>query len=150
MARYLSLAAFAAMVAVASSFGAMFMPDAWYGALDKPAWTPPGWVFGPVWTVLYVMIALAGWRAWQAEGASPAIGAWCVQLVLNAAWSFLMFGRKDISFALADIVLLWLAIVVFIILIRKSSQVAAGLFVPYLAWVTFAALLNFEIWRLNP
>ena len=148
--KYLSLAVFAVLVAIAAQVGATFEPGGWYAALGKPAWTPPGWVFPIAWTVLYVMIALAGWYAWRAAGAGTAVTFWFAQLVLNALWSYLMFGRHDITAALIDIGVLWLAIVVFIVVVRRQSAVAAWLFVPYLAWVTFAAALNFEVWRLNP
>lgn len=150
MSKYLALAIFAALTAAASAFGAMFMPDAWYAALAKPAFTPPSWLFGPVWTVLYVMIAIAGWQAWKADGLGLPVAVWIVQMLLNGAWSFLMFGQKNIGLALVDIVALWIAIAAFIVLVRDESRASAVLFVPYLAWVSFAAALNFEIWRLNP
>ncbi len=149
MSKYLSLAVFAGLVVIASQFGATFGPDAWYAALAKPAWTPPGWLFPIAWTILYVMIALAGWYAWRALGFGTAVVIWVVQLCLNAAWSYLMFGRKDIAAALVDVGLLWVAILAFILVVRSSSRTAAWLFVPYFAWVTFAAALNFEVWRLN-
>ncbi len=148
--KYLSLAVFAAFVAIAAQVGATFEPGGWYAALAKPAWAPPGSVFPIAWTILYVMIALAGWFAWRAAGTGLAVSVWLVQLVLNALWSYLMFGRHDITAALIDIGLLWLAILAFIVVVRRASTVAAWLFVPYLAWVTFAAALNFEVWRLNP
>jgi benzodiazapine receptor len=149
MSRVVSLLAFLAAVAATATFGAQFEPGAWYAGLAKPAWTPPGWVFGPVWTVLYVLIAIAGWLVWQVEGVGAALSAWIVQLIFNAVWSLLMFGAHAIAAALVDIVLLWLAIAVFIFLAWQVSRPAALIFVPYWAWVTYAAALNFEIWRLN-
>lgn len=143
------LGVFIAAVAAAAAFGAMFMPGAWYAELVKPAWTPPNAVFGPVWTVLYVMIAVAGWLAWQA-GARAALAAWVVALALNAAWSWLFFGRQLIGVALADITLLWCAIALFIGLAWKPARWAAVLFIPYLLWVGYASALNLQIWRLNP
>lgn len=150
ISKYVSLAVFAGLVVAAAQFGATFSPDAWYAALAKPAWTPPDWVFPVAWTILYVMIALAGWYAWRAAGFGAAVVLWLLQLAANAAWSYLMFGRKDITAALIDIGVLWVAILAFILAVRGASRIAAWLFVPYLAWVTYAAALNFEIWRLNP
>lgn len=150
MPKYMSLAVYAALTVAASLFGSTFMPDAWYAALAKPAWTPPNWLFGPVWTALYVMIALAGWFAWRAAGMSAPVVFWGVQMALNGMWSYLMFGQKNITLALVDIVGVWLAVAAFILTARPVSTKAAALFVPYLAWVSFAAALNFEIWRLNP
>lgn len=150
MQRLVALAIFAGLTVAASSFGATFRPGPWYEALVKPDWTPPPWVFGPVWTVLYVMIALAGWLAWRASGLGALVALWLLQLIFNAAWSYLMFGRNDITLALADIGAMWLAIAAFIIVAARQNKVAALLFVPYFAWVSYAAALNFEIWRLNP
>jgi tryptophan-rich sensory protein len=139
-----------AAVMAAATIGSSFLPGEWYQALAKPSWTPPNWLFAPVWTVLYVMIGFAGWLVWRAEGASPAVAIWIVQLGLNAAWSWVMFGLHYIGAALGVIAVLWLAILLFIVTARRTSGTAAALFVPYLAWVSFAAALNFEIWRLNP
>ena len=141
---------FMAAVMAAATIGSSFLPGEWYQALAKPSWTPPNWLFAPVWTVLYVMIGFAGWLVWRAEGASPAVAIWIVQLGLNAAWSWVMFGLHHIGAALGVIAVLWLAILLFIVTARRISGTAAALFVPYLAWVSFAAALNFEIWRLNP
>lgn len=140
---------FMAVVMAAASIGSLFLPGEWYQALAKPAWTPPNWLFAPVWSVLYIMIAFAGWLVWDTEGSTPAVANWIVQLGLNAAWSWVMFGLHNISAALGVIAVLWLAIVLFIITARRTSKVAAALFVPYLAWVSYATALNFEIWRLN-
>src|SRR5690606_14134230 len=104
-----------AVVAV-GAFGAWFEPGEWYAALEKPAWTPPGWVFGPVWTVLYVLIAVAGWLVWRAVGMGATLAAWIVQLVFNGAWSFAMFGAHQIGLAMIISLMLWLAIVAFMVL----------------------------------
>ena len=149
MSKYASLAVFAAMTVAASLFGTNFRPDAWYAALNKPGWTPPDWLFGPVWTVLYVMIALAGWYAWRTLGVSAAVVVWVVQMGLNGLWSFLMFGQKDITLALVDIVVLLALILAFIGLTWRSVTTAAVLFVPYAVWVAFATALNFALWQLN-
>ena len=149
MKRYTALFVFLALVGAASATGAVHEPGPFYAALVKPAWTPPDAIFAPVWAVLYVMIALAGWIVWRAQGLGAALWVWLVQLALNSAWPWLMFGRKQINFAMFDIAALWLAIVVFIILAWRVRRSASLLFVPYLAWVSFAAALNFAILHLN-
>jgi tryptophan-rich sensory protein len=143
------LAVFAALVVLAAYTGAQFLPGDWYAALNKPTWTPSNWVFPVVWPILYVIIAVAGWLAWRAAGWSPAIIVWGVGLFFNGLWSYLMFGRHEISIALADIALLWLAIVAFIAAAWHVERRASYLYLPYLAWVSFAAALNFVIWRMN-
>lgn len=147
--RFVALAVFAGLVVVTAQFGATYQPGSWYQGLAKPAFTPPSWLFPIAWTTLYVMIGLAGYFAWKADGLGAAVGVWLLQLILNAAWSYVMFGRHDIGLALADIAALWLSIAAFIWLTWNRSRIAAMLFVPYLAWVSFAAVLNFEVWRLN-
>ena len=149
MTKYLSLIPFIILVLAAASTGAQFMPGAWYAALNKPAWTPPDWLFPVAWTVLYLMIAIAGWLAWRAGGVGPAIIIWTVGLALNALWSYLMFGRHDITLALVDVALLWVATAAFIVASWQLAPTAAYLFIPYLLWVSFAAALNLEVWRLN-
>ena len=133
--------------------GAFFMPGAWYESLDKPSWQPPNWLFGPVWTVLYIMIAVSGWLVWQ-ERATHAMAlpmiVYGVQLVLNFLWSALFFGAKRMDWALAEVVMLWLSIVATILVFYPISATAAYLLLPYLAWVSFAAFLNFTMLRLNP
>jgi translocator protein len=147
--RYGSLLVFLALVFGAAYFGMNYLPGPFYAALQKPTWTPPNEVFAPVWTVLYVMIAVAGWIAWRAQGFGPLLWLWLLQLVLNGAWSYLMFGEKQIVPAMVDIIALWAAIGAFIVVAWPVRRSAALLFVPYFLWVTFAAVLNFEIWRLN-
>jgi translocator protein len=149
MTKYLSLLPFIGVVVAAAVSGALFMPGAWYASLNKPSWTPPDWLFPIAWTVLYFMIAVAGWLAWKAEGIGPAIVIWGMGLVFNALWSYLMFGRHDIGLALIDVVALWLATAAFIWFTWDIEPTAAYLFIPYLAWVSFASALNFEVWRLN-
>ncbi|HML28104.1 MAG TPA: tryptophan-rich sensory protein [Hyphomicrobium sp.] len=144
-----SLIVFAGLVVLAASSGASFMPGEWYAALSKPEWTPPNWVFPVAWTILYILIAVAGWLAFRAGGWTPAILAWSVGLVLNALWSYLMFGRHEIALALVDLCALWVMIVVFIIAAWPLSRSASYLFLPYWAWVTFAGALNFAVWQMN-
>ncbi len=128
------------------------MPGEWYAQLSKPAWNPPNWIFGPVWTALYLMMAVAAWRIWRLGGFGgqrrPLI-LFFIQLALNAAWSPLFFGLKEPGLAFAEILVLWLAIVLTIAAFRRADRLAAGLLVPYLAWVSFASVLNFTLWRMN-
>ena len=149
MTKYASLIVFLALVAAAAYTGMNYLPGPFYEALQKPAWTPPDTVFPPVWAALYVLIAIAGWIAWRAQGFGPLLWLWLLQLALNAAWSYLMFGEKQISPALFDIGALWLAILAFIIAAWPVRRSAALLFIPYFLWVSYAAALNYEIWRLN-
>ena len=157
MKRVALLLLFIAIVAAAAYTGARYLPGAWYASLAKPAWTPPNWLFGPVWTAIYLMIAVAGWLVWQSEEDAPATndgqgaakGLWIAQLALNAAWSPTMFGAQHIGLALVIIGLMWLAIAAFIATTWSRRRIAAWLFVPYLAWVAYASALNFAIWRLN-
>jgi tryptophan-rich sensory protein len=147
--KYIDLFVFLALVAAAAYFGMTYESGPFYAALQKPTWTPPNTWFAPVWTMLYVMIALAGWIAWRAQGFGPLLWLWLLQLCLNGAWPYLMFGEKQITSALMDIAALWLAILAFIFVAWPVRKSASLLFVPYLLWVSFATALNFEIWRLN-
>jgi benzodiazapine receptor len=124
----------------------------WYPSLVKPALTPPDWVFGPVWTAIYVMMAIAAWLVWRQAGFANARGPlllYLTQLTLNAIWSVLFFGLKNPRLAAAEIVVLWIAILATLISFRRRSIGAALLLAPYLAWVTFAAVLSFQIANLN-
>lgn len=150
MKSLLSPLVFLALVGAAALTGMQYLPGPWYEALIKPDWTPPKWVFPPAWTVLYILIAIAGWRVYEKEGFSQALIVWAISLQINAAWSVIMFREHQIGLAAVDIVALWLSIVVFIALTWRSNRLASLLFVPYLAWVTYAAALNIAIWQLNP
>ena len=125
----------------------------WYKTLDKPWFTPPNWLFGPAWITLYAIMGVASYLVWRQGWDRPevrlALVAYAVQLALNAAWSPIFFGLRSPGPALAVIVALWLAIAATTFAFSRVSWWAAGLMVPYLAWVTYAAALNFEIWRLN-
>ena len=124
----------------------------WYRTVMKPDWNPPNWVFGPVWTMLYVLMGISAWLIWRPDGFKKAtlpLTLFAVQLVLNVAWSWLFFGMNQIGWAVVDIVLLWLAIAATAITFFRRSQPAGWLLLPYLAWGTFATVLNFTIWRLN-
>ncbi|HSM95449.1 MAG TPA: TspO/MBR family protein [Rhizomicrobium sp.] len=149
----LALSSFIVACFLAAATGAFFRPGEWYERLRKPSWRPPNRLFAPVWTILYVMIAVSGWLVWREAGFAGAalpLAVYAVQLVLNALWTPLFFGlhRPDLGFA--DIVLVWLSIVATIVLFLPIQAGAALLLVPYLAWVTFASALNFAVWRLNP
>jgi tryptophan-rich sensory protein len=136
----------------ASAVGALFVPGEWYAGLKKPAWTPPNWVFGPVWAALYTMMGVAAWLVWKRGGFAAQrrpLLLFLLQLALNAAWTPLFFGLHSPRLAFVEIVLLWLAIAATLTAFRRVSRVAAWLLVPYLAWVSFAAVLNFALWRLN-
>lgn len=124
--------------------------DGWYRTLAKPWWNPPDWVFGPVWTVLYIMMAVAAWLVWKTgDRVGPALTLFFVQLALNLAWTFIFFSAEQPGLALVEIVFLWLS-VLFTMLAFFGRQTTAGwLFVPYLAWVSFAGILNLAIWWLN-
>ena len=137
----------------AASLGAFFMPGEWYTMLKKPSWNPPAWIFGPVWSSLYTMMAVAAWLVWKRGGFAAQrrpLRLFLVQLALNGAWSPLFFGLHWPGVAFAEILLLWLAILTTLRAFRPVSRVAAWLLAPYLAWVTFAAVLNFMLYRLNP
>jgi benzodiazapine receptor len=126
--------------------------ESWYAKLSKPTWTPPGWVFGPVWSLLYLSMAVAAWLVWRQAGFPKAawpMAVFGLQLALNAAWSGLFFGLHSPGLAFVDIVLLWCAILSTLVVFRHHSAAAGWLLVPYLAWVTFAAILNLAIWRMN-
>ncbi|MDH3241556.1 MAG: tryptophan-rich sensory protein [Alphaproteobacteria bacterium] len=124
----------------------------WYPTLAKPAFTPPDWLFGPMWTILYLLMAVAGWRIWRrssAPGRAAALTAYGIQLGLNLGWSFLFFGFRLIGLALAEIALLLVAVAVTTALFWRIDRPASLLFLPYLLWLGYAAALNAALWRLN-
>lgn len=139
----------------AAALGGLASADAgdFYRDLVRPSWAPPGWLFGPVWSVLYALMAVAAWLVWRLRGFAGARGALLVflaQLAANALWTWLFFAWRLGGFAFAEILLLWALIVVNIGLFWRISRVAAALLLPYLAWVSFAAVLTLSAWRLNP
>ena len=138
-----------AMLAIGFASAWLSPPGEWYAALSKPSFNPPNWIFGPVWTTLYVLIAIAGWRVWHIAGASTARAFWWAQLGLNFLWSPVFFAAHMIGTALVVIVLLAAAIVGFIVASRRVDGLSALLFLPYLAWVAFATALNTALWLLN-
>ena len=148
--RYLSLLLFIVLVLAGGLLiGYATLPGAWYSSLVKPPFNPPNWIFGPVWSLLYVLIAVAGWRTWVREPAGAAMKIWGVQLALNFAWSPTFFGAKMMGPALVVIVLLLASIVLFIIKVWNRDRLSGWLFAPYAAWVAFATLLNASLLWLN-
>lgn len=141
---------FAGGALAAATFGGLFGPGAWFAALHKPSWNPPGWVFGPVWTVLYVMIAIAGTLAWRHTSTRRQTTPWWIaQMALNALWTPMFFGLHQLWLAVAVIGGVWVCIVGFIVTVRPQQPGVAALFLPYLAWVSFASALNIAIAAMN-
>lgn len=137
---------------LAAGLGSAFTQPAiatWYQNLTKPIFTPPGWVFGPVWAVLYLLMGIALYRVWLRTKSRKPITTFYVHLVFNALWSVVFFGLKRLGLALVVIVILWALIYYLIQLFGKVDKLAAKLLYPYLAWVSFAMLLNFSIWLAN-
>ena len=152
---YLGLVVFLVLCFAAAGIGgAVTTPKiaTWYAALTKPSWTPPNWIFGPVWSALYFCMAIAAWLIWRQGGFSNAtlpLTLFGFQLVLNVYWSCIFFGQENPCLAFVEVLLLWLAIAATMIEFWQRSRIAGILFVPYLVWVSFASVLNFTIWRLN-
>ena len=144
------------VVFAAATLGGLFTKEAnsdWYRGLIKPLGTPPNWVFAPVWTTLYVLMAVAAWLVWRKGGFGArrlALALFLVQLALNAAWSPIFFGLGAFGWAFVEIALLWGAILATMVTFARASALAGCLMLPYILWVTWAARLNFWIWRLNP
>lgn len=147
------LAGFAAATLVAAWLASLatsgISDSEWFRALDKPGFYPPNEAFGIVWTVLYVMIAVAGWLAWRSGGGLTSTIPWLIQLVLNMSWSILFFGRQQPGWAMLEIIVLIAAATFTAVIFARFSRWAAALFVPYIAWIAFAAVLNAAIVRLN-
>jgi translocator protein len=124
-----------------------------YQQLQQPAWAPPPWLFGPVWIVLYVMMGVAAWLVWRERGFGGArlpLTLFLVHLIFNAAWTGIFFGLRNFGLAFAEIVVLWLMILAVLLLFWRVRPLAGALLLPYLLWVTYAAALNFALWRMNP
>jgi benzodiazapine receptor len=148
------LAGFLAICLAAGALGGLATSSkipTWYASLYKPSWNPPSWLFAPVWTTLYILMGVSGWLVWRKSLSlhAQALSWFWVQLALNTVWSLVFFGLEQPGLAFAEIVLLWLAIIATVVSFRQRSGTAAVLLVPYLGWVSFAAFLNFTIWRLN-
>lgn len=138
----------AAAVGAIGSSGA----SAFYAQLVRPAWAPPAWAFGPVWSLLYALMGVAAWLIWRLRGSSArtALILFVVQLAANALWSWLFFAWRAGGLAFAEVVLLWLLIVATVISFKRTSSLAAALLLPYLTWVSLAAALTYATWKLNP
>lgn len=147
--RWLTIIPFVILCAAAIAFGQQFPPGEWYAGLDRPPISPPNWIFGVVWTPLYVMIAVAGWILWERASGSWAMRLWFVQLALNAAWSWLFFGLHRIGWALIEIIVLWGVIGATVVFAWRPARAAAWLLIPYWLWVGFATILNGWYWALN-
>lgn len=152
---WLALPVFIAVSLMVAGIGsAITMPalDGWYDTLQKPAWTPPNWLFAQVWIVLYVIMAIAAWMVWRERrwgGVSLPLTLFAVQLVLNIVWSDFFFAKQAPDIAFVEILFLWVSILGTMLAFWQVRTTAGVLFVPYLVWVTFAAALNFAVWRMN-
>lgn len=127
--------------------------DGWYAVANKPSFNPPNWIFAPMWTTLYILMGIALYIVWKRPANEPhrkmALIFFSIQLALNFAWSFIFFYAQQTGWAFVEIIIMWLMILTTIITFRKISATAAWLLVPYICWVSFAALLNYSIWQLN-
>ena len=127
--------------------------ESWYQTINKPSWNPPGWIFAPVWTTLYIMMGVALFLVWKSDSSDilkkTAITLFTIQLVLNFFWSFIFFDQHQIGWALVEIIAMWIFILLTIFAFGNISKLAAWLLVPYISWVSFATILNYTIWKLN-
>lgn len=150
---YGMLAFFILICLAVGGSGAAFPPGEWYRQLAKPPFNPPAWIFGPVWTLLYMLMGVSAWLVWRRPGLPAAqypLLLFAVQMTLNGAWSWIFFGFHRTGLALIDILLLWAAIAATLLSFWRIRKTAAVLLIPYLLWVTFAVYLNASLWRLNP
>lgn len=150
--KWFGLLGWLALVFAASLTGVFVATDGWYAELNKPSWNPPNWIFGPVWTALYIMMAVAAWRVWLRGGWNAQrtpLRLFLIQWALNALWTPLFFGFHLLGWAFVEILVLLVFILLTIRAFRPVDRIAGLLLVPYAAWVGFASVLNFTIWRLN-
>lgn len=148
----LGLAFWVALTFGVAAFGSQFQPGDWYAHLAKPTWTPPGWVFGPVWGVLYIFMSVSAWLVWRQRSKTPVavpLIFYLTQLAFNGAWSWLFFGRQWIGLALIDLIALVILVAITVELFQRVQKTAGFLLIPYLLWISFATALNFQIWRMN-
>jgi translocator protein len=140
-------------IGATSGFFTVTGVNSWYQTINKPSWNPPSWVFGPVWTTLYVIMGVALYLVWKADTGrvlkKTAISLFAAQLVLNFFWSFIFFNQQQIGWAVVEIIMLSGMILATILAFGKISSTAAWLLVPYISWVSFAVILNYTIWKLN-
>ena len=140
------------LVATAGSLIVNTSIHGWYEQLQKPAWTPPNWVFPMVWTTLYLLMGIAAWLVWRKHGLSGGFAAlvvFYIQLTLNLLWSCIFFGLQMPGMAFVELLLLWIAILITLILFWRAHRIAGLLMSPYLLWVTFAAAINYQTWQMN-
>jgi translocator protein len=150
--RLFELIAFVAIMFLAAFPAYFFPPGQWYQGLQKPDWNPPAFLFGPVWSALYVLIAVSVWRIWPFKAetwAKKSILFWVVQWILNTAWSVIFFGLEQPGWALIEIIVLLCVIGLYIVNTYRHNKLASAFFMPYLLWVSFATCLNASIWYLN-
>lgn len=147
---WILFAIFFASCGAAAATGAMFQPGDWYDSLDKPAWTPPDWVFPVTWTVLYFCMATAAARAAPLDVSGYALAFWGLQLALNTLWTPIFFGLRNMRAGMIVIVLLWVSVAATMLAFWQVDWIAGALFVPYLIWVTIASALNLSVLRRNP
>jgi len=147
-----ALAAWLAASFAAAAVGALATRPApeFYAELVRPDWAPPAWLFGPVWTTLYALMGVAAWRVWRKARFGVPLVLFSVQLAVNALWSWLFFAWRMGAAAFADVVLLWLLIAATLVAFWRIDRPAGALLAPYLAWVSFAAILTYAVWRANP
>jgi len=149
---WIGLAAWVLVSLSAGLVGSQFTPGEWYDGLEKPSWNPPSWVFGPVWTALYILMGVAAWMVWRERGfggSSPALYVFLAQLVLNGLWSYLFFGANSPMWAFFEILVLEALIIVTMVLFWRIRMAAGVLLLPYALWVAFASVLNLTLWRMN-
>jgi translocator protein len=145
-----ALAGFLLLSFAAAATGILFPPGEWYAGLERPFYAPPNWLFGPVWTLLYIAMAVAAWLVWRKVGLiHAAIGWWLAQVVLNALWTPLFFGLESPGLALIEMTALWVVLLICVVRFRPISTPGFVLMLPYLAWVSFAWILNAGFWWLN-
>lgn len=157
---WLALLGWIALAATAGAIGAIASRNAgdFYGALARPAWAPPGWLFGPVWSALYLLMGIAAWLVWRARPVTPTgrtsrrrgLALFVGQLALNALWTWLFFAWREGAMALGEIILLWIAVAITAWYFNRVRPLAAWLLVPYLGWVAFATALTWAVWQGNP
>jgi tryptophan-rich sensory protein len=148
----LGLAFWVALTFGVAGFGSQFQPGDWYTSIAKPPWTPPGWLFGPVWGFLYLSMSVSAWLVWRKRSTSEAflpLVLYLLQLLLNGLWSWLFFGRQGIGLALIDLIALVIMVAITAAMFLRVRRTAGYMLLPYLLWVSFAAALNFQIWRMN-
>lgn len=147
--RWDALAGFITVAFLAALPAAWIDTQTWYFSLAKPSWSPPAAVFGPAWTLLYTLMGIAAWGVWQKQGWRRPLAVWLMQLGLNTAWTPIFFGLHQPGWAFVEICVLWVTVALMIGMFSRVARWTAVLLLPYLAWITFASALNFEIWRMN-